>query len=99
MSADLYMIIGMADRGITPRIFKTRSHYGSPTYGILLGLVVIIFTGVADFSQLVEVLNFNYNISVVMDYTAFVKLRYTRKDLKFDFFACFRYEQFQFLIF
>ena len=94
MSADSYMIMGMADRGIIPRIFKTRSRYGTPTYGILLGLVVIIFMSVADFSQLVEILNFNYAISLVMEYAAFVKLRYTRKDRKFDFFAYFRCEQF-----
>lgn len=82
MSADAYMIMGMADRGILPRIFQKRSErYGTPTYGILLGLAVIVIMSVADFSQLVEILNFNYAISLVMEYAAFVKLRYTRRDL------------------
>lgn len=78
MSADAYQLMGMAERGYLPKILATRSKkYGTPTYGILIGLFVIILMSVADFSQLVAMLNLNYSISLLMEYAAFVKLRFT----------------------
>jgi len=42
MSADAYQLLGMADRGMIPKIFRCRSKYGTPTYGIMLGTAVIV---------------------------------------------------------
>eukprot|EP00956_Cyclotella_meneghiniana_P020928 scaffold37543_cov77-Cyclotella_meneghiniana.AAC.4 len=82
MSADSFMLMGMAERGHLPKLFKTRSKYGTPTNGIILGTLVIIIFACADFGQLLELLNANYAIALLLEYAAFVKLRFYRKDLQ-----------------
>ena len=86
MSADSYQLMGMAERGHLPKIFAMRSgRYGTPIVGIVVCTTVIIAMSVADFTQLVELLNFNYSIALLMEYLAFIKLRLTRKDCKYKF--------------
>jgi amino acid transporter len=82
MSSDAFMLLGMAERGYIPKVFKYRSKYGTPTAGILVGTIVIISFGWADFGQLLELLNANYAISLVLECAAFVKLRHTHKQSK-----------------
>ena len=83
LSADAFQLMGMAERGYLPKIFQKRSRYGTPTTGIIVGTVVIILFGCADFGQLLELLNANYAISLLMEYAAFVKLRLFRKECKY----------------
>jgi hypothetical protein len=64
-----------------PRIFSVRSRHGTPTYAILLGTLVIVVMTLGDLDGLIEMLNFQYSISLLMEYGAFVKLRITRSDL------------------
>lgn len=82
MSADAWQLMGMAERGYLPKVLAARSKFNTPKYGIAIGLLVIIAMSVADFSQLVEMLNFNYALSLLLEYVAFVKLRFTRPDGK-----------------
>lgn len=81
MSGDAYQLMGMADRGLIPKIFSKRSRFGTPTYGILVGTFVIFCLGVADFDALVEMLNFAYSISLLMEFAAFIKLRIADNDV------------------
>jgi amino acid transporter len=83
LSADAYQLMGMADRGFLPKIFSTRSRYGTPTYGLLLGVFVIIAMGNFDLEHLIELLNLNYSTSLLMEYAAFLKLRVSKPDGKF----------------
>jgi hypothetical protein len=80
LSGDAYQLMGMADRGLIPKVFCKRSRFGTPTNGILVGLFVIICLGVANFDQLVEMLNFAYAMSLLMEFAAFIKLRITDAD-------------------
>jgi amino acid transporter len=80
MSGDAYQLMGMADRGLIPKWFTKRSRYGTPVNGIVTGTIVIILMSVADFDQLVEVLNFAYSLSMLLEYAAFAKLRITDGD-------------------
>jgi amino acid transporter len=82
LSADSYQLMGMAEQGYLPSILKTRSKYGTPTYGIIIGTLIIICFSVADFSQLLELLNVNYALALVLEYTAFVKLRYSNPNME-----------------
>lgn len=82
MSGDAYQLMGMADRGLIPKLFTKRSRYGTPTNGILLGTFVIVAMSIADFDQLVEMLNFAYSLSMLMEFGAFIKLRITDEDSK-----------------
>jgi amino acid transporter len=75
MSGDAYQLMGMADRGLIPKLFTKRSRFGTPKNGIILNTLVIILMSVADFEQLVEMLNFAYSFSLLMELTAFIKLR------------------------
>ena len=85
LSSDSFKLMGMAERGHLPKLFKTRSKYGTPTNGIILGTVVIIVFGCADFGQLLALLNANYAFALLLEYAAFVKLRFYRKDCKYFF--------------
>jgi amino acid transporter len=80
LSADAFQLMGMAERGFVPKIFAQRSRHGTPTYGILLGLLVIIIAGVANLDKLIEMLNFNYSIALLMEYGAFLKLRISKPE-------------------
>lgn len=82
LSADAYQLMGMAEQGYLPSVLKRRSKYGTPTYGIIIGTIVIICFSVADFSQLLELLNVNYALALVLEYAAFVKLRYTNPNME-----------------
>jgi amino acid transporter len=65
MAADAFQVMGMADRGYVPKIFSTRSRYETPSYGILLGLVIVLTMVVGDISSIIEMLNFNYAMYVM----------------------------------
>lgn len=80
LSSDAYQLMGMSDRGFVPKVFGIRSRYGTPTYGILLGVFVIIAMGSFNLDKLIEMLNFNYAISLLMEYGAFIKLRISKPD-------------------
>jgi amino acid transporter len=82
LSGDAYQLMGMADRGLIPKVFCKRSRFDTPTNGILVGTLVIICLSVSDFDALVEMLNFAYSVSLLMEYVAFVKLRITDDDLE-----------------
>ena len=83
MSGDAYQLMGMADRGLIPKLFTKRSRFDTPENGIILNTFVIILMSVADFEQLVEMLNFAYSLAFLMEFTAFVKLRIDEPDGNF----------------
>lgn len=80
LSADAFQLMGMAERGFVPKIFATRSRHGTPTYGIILGVAVIVCMVSFDLEQLIEMLNFNYAIALLLEYAAFLKLRVSNAD-------------------
>jgi len=81
LSADSFQLMGMAERGHVPSIFAQRSRHGTPTGGIILGTAVIVAMGLSNLDKLIEMLNFNYAISLLMEYCAFIKLRISRPEL------------------
>ena len=82
MSGDAYQLMGMADRGLIPKWFAKRSRFDTPVNGIFVGTLVIVLMSVADFDELVEMLNFAYSFSYLMEFAAFIKLRITDGDGK-----------------
>jgi amino acid transporter len=81
LSADAFQLMGMADRGHVPKLFSIRSVHGTPTFGIILGTAVIVVMGVSHLDQLIEMLNFNYSLSLLIEYSAFLHLRFYRPDI------------------
>jgi len=82
LSSDAFQLMGMADRGYLPKIFGERSQHGTPTYGLILGTIVICLMAVSDLDSLIEMLNFNYGFALLFEYAAFFKLRVSRPDLE-----------------
>jgi len=80
MSRDAFQLMGMANRGLFPKIFSTQSKYDTPTYGIMLGTFFVILMSVADFTALVEMLNFAYSLALLFEFAAFIKLRVSHAD-------------------
>jgi amino acid transporter len=80
MSGDAYQLMGMADRGLIPKWFAKRSRFDTPVNGIFVGTLVIVMMSLADFNELVEMLNFAYSFSYLMEFAAFIKLRITEND-------------------
>lgn len=81
LSADSFQLMGMAERGYVPMFFSKRSRHGTPTYSIALGIAIIVLFGASDLSTLIEMLNFNYGISLLLEYFAFLKLRIYHPEL------------------
>ena len=81
MSSDAFHLMGMADRGYIPKVLGTRSIHGTPTYGILIGTLIVVVMGVSDMSSLIEMLNFSYSLSLLLEFAAFIKLRMDGSDI------------------
>eukprot|EP00977_Amphora_coffeiformis_P026257 scaffold25204_cov193-Amphora_coffeaeformis.AAC.2 len=81
LSSDAYLLAGMADRHFLPQFLGIRSPQGTPTYAILLGTIIIVIMGVSNLDTLIEMLNFNYALSLLLEYAAFIKLRISKPDV------------------
>ncbi|KAL7534500.1 hypothetical protein ACHAXR_005916 [Thalassiosira sp. AJA248-18] len=75
MSADTMQMLGMADRGQLPSIFRHRSPHDTPTYGLVLSVLVILAMLPLPFGIIVELSNFAFCLSVIVEFLAFAKLR------------------------
>jgi len=80
-SADCFQLMGMAERGLLPRVFAMRSRFGTPTVAVLTGYVVISFLSFQDVTSLIEMMNVNYSLALLMEYAAFIQLRIKRNDV------------------
>ena len=80
LSGDAYQLMGMADRGLIPKVFAKRSRFDTPTNGIIVGTMIILCLSVADFDALVEMLNVAYSVSLLMEFAAFVKFRWDEEE-------------------
>jgi len=80
MSADSLQLQGMADRGQLPSIFRSRSPHDTPTYALILGLFVVVLMLPLPFGFIVELSNFSYCISIIIEFLAFAQLRIRRGD-------------------
>jgi len=81
LSAGAYQLLGMAERGMIPSIFAKRSHFGTPTWGIVLASCVAWLCVIFDLESLIEMLNISYVLAAVLEIAAFLHLRYYRPDL------------------
>lgn len=68
-------LMGMADRAQIPSIFSHRSSFGTPTYSIIMCLIVIASVLPLEFGLIIELSNFAYCVSVTMEFMAFVQLQ------------------------
>lgn len=81
MSADSFQLMGMAERGLLPACFARRSRHGTPTLAILFSACGILVLSLMSFLQIVELLNTLYILATMLEYAAFVKLRFRHPEL------------------
>jgi amino acid transporter len=75
LSADSMQLMGMSDRSQIPSIFSHRSKFDTPSYAILMCLMVMACVLPLSFHVIVELTNFSYCIAVTMEFLAFAQLR------------------------
>lgn len=81
MSSDAWMVAGMADRGIIPKVLGQRNAHGTPTFGIMLSATGVIFLSFLSFIDIVDMLNLIFCISQAIEFAAFLYLRAYRSDI------------------
>ncbi|KAL6501814.1 proline dehydrogenase [Orobanche gracilis] len=75
MSGDSFQLLGMAERGMIPAFFGTRSKYGTPLVGILFSASGVFVLSWMSFQEIVAAENFLYCFGMVLEFVAFVRLR------------------------
>jgi amino acid transporter len=66
----------MADMGILPSVFGTRSSHGTPTVGILLSLLgTLLLLSFMSFSDIMQSANALYGLGMLLELAAFLHLR------------------------
>jgi len=80
MSADSMAVQGLADRGQIPAVFSHRSRFDTPTYALLLDLLVILLLLPLPFGIIIELSNFSFCISVTIEFLAFAQIRIRHGD-------------------
>lgn len=81
LSCGSYQLLGMAERGMLPKIFAVRSRFGTPTLGLVLATGVAWVCIFLSLDQLVELLNVMYLWAAVLEIAAFLRLRWAHPDL------------------
>lgn len=81
MSSDSFQLLGMGEMGMLPKVFAKRSKYGTPILGILFSASGVIFLSWMSFQEIVEFLNFLYCIGMLLEFAAFVWLRWAQPEL------------------
>lgn len=81
MSADSFQLMGMAERGMLPAAFARRSRHGTPTLAVLFSATGILVLSLMSFLEIVELLNTLYILATVLEYAAFLKLRFRHPEL------------------
>ncbi|KAK4757177.1 hypothetical protein SAY87_007304 [Trapa incisa] len=76
MSSDSFQLLGMAERGMLPEFFAKRSRYGTPLMGIMFSASGVVLLSWMSFQEIVAAENFLYCFGMIMEFAAFLKLRF-----------------------
>jgi len=83
MSSCAYQLLGMSEQGWLPRGFARRSRtHNAPVLALALDTTIIVTCTIyGDFDSIVELLNGLYCIAELIEFAAFLKLRWSHSDL------------------
>lgn len=77
LSSCAYQLLGMADLGFVPKFFGLRSKcFNTPWVGILLSTVITLGVSYMDFTDIVGAANFLYSLGMLLEFSAFLRLRW-----------------------
>uniref|UniRef100_A0A7N0TJP6 Uncharacterized protein n=1 Tax=Kalanchoe fedtschenkoi TaxID=63787 RepID=A0A7N0TJP6_KALFE len=76
LSSCAYQVLGMADLGLLPRFFGSKSKwFGTPWVGILLSTIVALAVSCLDFTDIISSVNFLYSLAMLLEFASFLWLR------------------------
>lgn len=75
MAAVSLGVSGMSDRGNLPSLFRQKSRHNTPTYALLLNVILILAFLPFNFGKIIELSNFTFCLSVSIEFMAFAQLR------------------------
>jgi len=81
LSSDTYLLLGLAERGMLPKVLANKSKYGTPTLALLLscsGVTFMLIT--SNFESTVEMLNIVYCFAELLEFCALIRLRISCPD-------------------
>jgi amino acid transporter len=81
MSSDAWMISGMAERGLIPKVFGARNRHDTPTWGVLVSAVGVVGLAYMSFVDIIDMLNMIFCVAQAIEFSAFIYLRIYRDDL------------------
>ncbi|KAL8159499.1 hypothetical protein V2J09_001036 [Rumex salicifolius] len=86
MSSCTYQILGMADIGFLPRFCAARAKwFNTPWVGIVVSCIISLGASFLNFDDIVASANFLYSLGMLLEFAAFVWLRYKKPTLKRPF--------------
>jgi len=81
MASDSYQVMGMSERGFLPKCLGVKSRHNTPTIGILLSSLGVLMLATMSFTEIVTLLNAVYCLAELLEFAAFLKLRYSQPHL------------------
>lgn len=87
MSSDAWQICGMAENGTLPKILATRNSSGVPVYGVLMSATGVVLIVCMTFSDVMDVMNMMYCLGQLIEFVAFIHLRYRFPELNRPYMA------------
>eukprot|EP00035_Acanthoeca_spectabilis_P006690 m.127955 g.127955 ORF g.127955 m.127955 type:complete len:498 (-) comp13615_c0_seq4:1866-3359(-) len=81
-SETAHALLGMAERRMLPSVLATRSRFDTPSVGIWSGMVIAILCfQLENLAGIVELLNVVYVYAALLQYAAFISLRFKKPSL------------------
>jgi amino acid transporter len=81
MSSDSFQLLGMAERGMLPRCFATRSVHGTPTLGIIASASGVLLLSSLSFQEIIAAENYLYCFGMLLEISAFIWFRIYRPEI------------------
>ncbi|GAA0139197.1 transporter [Lithospermum erythrorhizon] len=75
MSSDSFQLFGMAEMGMLPEFFATRTRHGTSLTGIIFSASRVILLSWLSFQEIVGAENCLYCFEMIMEFAAFIKTR------------------------
>ena len=85
VSSCSYQLQGMAELGWLPTVFGIKSRYDTPTVGLGIAVVLVLFLTQLQFIDILQYLNVVYACGQALEFAAFLNMRYKYSHIKRPF--------------
>ncbi|KAK1282345.1 putative polyamine transporter [Acorus calamus] len=83
LSSCAYQMIGMAELGLVPKWFASRSKwFGTSWLAILLSTAITLAVSFMSFENIIASANFLYSLGMLLEFSSFIRIRYKYPTMK-----------------